>query len=80
ERASLIQEGRRRSRGSSELGEKPQGREKPHKCLECGKGFRWNCKLREHQRIHTGEKPYECPKCRKSFSHSSTLIRHQRIH
>uniref|UniRef100_A0A8C3H023 Uncharacterized protein n=1 Tax=Corvus moneduloides TaxID=1196302 RepID=A0A8C3H023_CORMO len=80
ERAPLIQEGRRRSRGSSELGEKPQGREKPHKCLECGKGFRWNCKLREHQRIHTGEKPYECPKCRKSFSHSSTLIRHQRIH
>ncbi|NWV45873.1 ZN572 protein, partial [Daphoenositta chrysoptera] len=50
---------------SSELGEKPQVREKPHKCLECGKGFRCNSELRAHQRMHTGEKPYECMECGK---------------
>ncbi|NXC64961.1 ZN112 protein, partial [Aleadryas rufinucha] len=49
-----------RCRQSSELGEKAQGGEKPYKCLECRKGFRWKFRLKEHQRIHTGEWPYEC--------------------
>ncbi|NXB96338.1 ZSC30 protein, partial [Vidua chalybeata] len=65
---------------SSELVEKPRGREKPHKCLECGQGFTCSSKLIQHQRIHTGERPYECGECGKSFSRSSTLIEHQRIH
>uniref|UniRef100_A0A8U7NJS4 Uncharacterized protein n=1 Tax=Corvus moneduloides TaxID=1196302 RepID=A0A8U7NJS4_CORMO len=63
-----------------ELGEKPQGGEKPHKCLECGKGFRWSSSLREHQRIHTGERPYECGKCGKGVSRISCLIQHQVVH
>ncbi|NWV44463.1 ZN544 protein, partial [Grantiella picta] len=50
---------------SSELGEKALGGEKPHKCGECGKSFRWRSGLIEHQRIHTGEKPHECGSCGK---------------
>ncbi|KAM4754788.1 uncharacterized protein ACIQIH_020158 isoform 1-T1 [Cyanocitta cristata] len=80
ERAPLCQEGGRRSRGTSELGEKPQGGEKPHKCLECGKGFSYKSRLREHLRIHTGERPYECGECGKGFSSSSELLQHQVIH
>ncbi|NXX66417.1 ZNF16 protein, partial [Spizella passerina] len=55
------------------LVEKLHGREKPHKCLECGKGFSWSLHLIQHQVIHTGERPYECEECGKSFSWSSSL-------
>ncbi|NWW39861.1 ZN226 protein, partial [Panurus biarmicus] len=48
-----------------ELVEKPHGRKKPHRCLECRKGFRWSFKLRNHQNIHTGNWRYQCGECEK---------------
>uniref|UniRef100_A0A8D2MNA3 C2H2-type domain-containing protein n=1 Tax=Zonotrichia albicollis TaxID=44394 RepID=A0A8D2MNA3_ZONAL len=80
ERAPLSQEGGRRSSQSSELVEKPQAGERPHKCLECGKGFKYSSHLRQHQVIHTGERPYKCGECGKGFSKSCNLISHSKIH
>ncbi|XP_026582056.1 zinc finger protein 724-like [Pseudonaja textilis] len=55
-------------------------REKPYKCLECGKCYNESDSLTSHNRIHTGEKPFKCIECGKSFKDVCRLTLHKTIH
>ncbi|XP_006993629.3 zinc finger protein 582 isoform X2 [Peromyscus maniculatus bairdii] len=54
--------------------------EKPYKCRECGKAFKYGSRLIQHENIHSGKKPYECKECGKAFNSGSNFIQHQRVH
>uniref|UniRef100_A0A8C5JYI6 C2H2-type domain-containing protein n=1 Tax=Junco hyemalis TaxID=40217 RepID=A0A8C5JYI6_JUNHY len=91
ERPSLYWEGGQSFGQSSELGlqQRLHDREKPYKCLDCGKSFSWSSHLIHpsmlRTSLHTVEWPFKYPDCGKSFVHSptwsstgtSTLTSHQ---
>lgn len=54
--------------------------DKPHQCIQCGKRFLKQAKLRIHLRVHTGEKPYHCSQCGKHFSQAVNLKKHHVTH
>ncbi|XP_053571514.1 uncharacterized protein LOC128661265 [Bombina bombina] len=55
-------------------------KEKPFKCTECEKSFRWKSHLLEHYKIHTGEKPHTCTECGKCFTRMGNLKTHKKSH
>ncbi|XP_034544623.1 zinc finger protein 354C-like [Notolabrus celidotus] len=59
------------------------GSQQPHlpfACPFCPRRYSHQCKLRSHQRAHTGEKPYQCPQCGKRFGQVCSMKRHQMVH
>nr|XP_056707125.1 zinc finger protein 485-like [Euleptes europaea] len=60
--------------------EEHQVKEKPYKCLECGKCFSVKSSHKRHQDVHITDKPHKCSECGKSFRKKDQLTSHQRVH
>lgn len=55
-------------------------KEKPFKCIECGKGFCQSRTLAVHKILHMEESPHKCPVCNRSFNQRSNLKTHLLTH
>ncbi|GBM90710.1 Zinc finger protein 83 [Araneus ventricosus] len=46
-------------------------------CDKCSKKFRFESRLIEHYRVHTGGKPFKCDQCAFAYSSNRNLKKHQ---
>jgi len=53
---------------------------KPYLCTVCDKRFKLKCRLRDHERSHTGDKPFHCTVCEKQFTTKAILVTHKMSH
>ncbi|XP_028678836.1 zinc finger protein 574 isoform X2 [Erpetoichthys calabaricus] len=52
----------------------------PHRCSDCGSGFKRKTHLLIHRHIHTGQYPFQCEECGDSFLRKRLLELHQLQH
>ena len=52
---------------------------KPYKCPDCGYRATKPCRIRVHQRSHTGDKPCKCTFCGTGFAQTGQCNRHMKI-
>ncbi|XP_067144720.1 zinc finger protein 85-like isoform X1 [Centruroides vittatus] len=53
---------------------------KVHVCKICGKEFKWNYTLLQHERTHSEDRPFKCDICNKGFKWMSRLKIHKITH
>ena len=49
-------------------------------CEQCGKRFKYRCRLKWHLRVHSGLKLFGCDICNKAFSQKGHLKQHLKVH
>ena len=50
--------------------------DRPHKCWQCGKAFKYPKDHKRHQTSHSREKNWRCLQCEKAFTRKDNLQRH----
>ncbi|CAL8136880.1 unnamed protein product [Orchesella dallaii] len=51
---------------------------RPWKCEECGRNFRFQAQMKEHQKGHESVKPFQCQVCGKQFTRKDVIKRHMK--